>query len=346
MARLDRLGPAAREVAQIGAAIGREFPHALLASVARKPETELASALDPLVQAGLLFRHGVPPHASYLFKHALVQDAAYGTLLRERRRTLHARIAETLESQFAETAESQPEILAHHYTEAGLIERAAGWWGKAGLRSLDRSAPGRSSRSAHPCALDQIATLPSTPGLRREQIKLQVELITPLSHIKGYAAAEPKAAAERAQLLVAQAEARGEPPEDPLLLFQVLFGFYVPNWVAFNDDVCRELAMQFLALAEKQKSTVPLMIKYRLMSATLLMAGRFFGKPHAFGSGARAHDPAVHRPLAKRIAQEITKCLACPCPRRSCGCLAIPTPRCKAPMKRFGMRERSGKPPR
>src|SRR5208282_1637525 len=119
MARLDRLGPA-REVAQIGSAIGREFSHALLAAVARKPEAELGSALDRLVEAGLLSRQGVPPQASYLFKHALVQDAAYGTLLREPRRGLHARIAETLESQFAEIAESRPELLAHHLTKAGL----------------------------------------------------------------------------------------------------------------------------------------------------------------------------------------------------------------------------------
>ncbi|MEA2782731.1 MAG: hypothetical protein QOK29_4275, partial [Rhodospirillaceae bacterium] len=115
IARLDRLGPA-KELAQIGAAIGREFSHALLASVVRRPEAELGSALDRLIAAGLLSRLGVPPHASYLFKHALVQDAAYGTLLREPRRALHARIAESLESQFAETAESRPEMLAHHCT--------------------------------------------------------------------------------------------------------------------------------------------------------------------------------------------------------------------------------------
>ena len=136
MARLDRLGPA-KEVAQIGAAIGREFTHALLAAVVRKPEQELGSALDRIVRAGLLFRQGVPPHASYLFKHALIQDAAYGTLLREPRRALHARIAETLESGFADIAENQPEILARHCTEAGLLEKAAGLWGKAGQRSLD-----------------------------------------------------------------------------------------------------------------------------------------------------------------------------------------------------------------
>ena len=119
MARLDRLG-AAKEVAQVGAAIGREFSHALLAAVVRKPDAELGSALDRLIEAGLLFRQGVPPHASYLFKHALVQDAAYGTLLREPRRALHARIAETLENQFPDIAENQPELLARHCTEAGL----------------------------------------------------------------------------------------------------------------------------------------------------------------------------------------------------------------------------------
>ena len=124
MARLDRLG-SAKKVAQIGAAIGREFSHALLAAVARKTDSELQSELDRLVVAGLLYRQGVPPHATYLFKHALVQDAAYGTLLREPRRALHACIAGTLETQFTDTAENRPELLARHCTEAGLIEKAA-----------------------------------------------------------------------------------------------------------------------------------------------------------------------------------------------------------------------------
>ena len=139
MARLDRLG-SAKEVAQIGAAIGREFFEALLAAVMRKPAAELQAALDRLISSGLLFRQGLPPHASYLFKHALVQDAAYGTLLRERRRALHARIAEALEIDFPEVGELQPELLARHYTDAGLIEKAAALWGKAGQRSLGRSA--------------------------------------------------------------------------------------------------------------------------------------------------------------------------------------------------------------
>jgi class 3 adenylate cyclase len=172
MARLDRLG-AAKEVAQIGSAIGREFSHALLASVVSKPETELGSALDRLMASGLLFRQGVPPHASYLFKHALVQDAAYATLLREPRRALHARIVEAFESGFADIAENQPEILARHCAEAGLIEKAVGLWGKAGQRSLERSALVEAVEQLAR-ALAQIATLPGTPALRREQIKLQV----------------------------------------------------------------------------------------------------------------------------------------------------------------------------
>jgi class 3 adenylate cyclase/tetratricopeptide (TPR) repeat protein len=136
MERLDRLGPA-KEIAQIGAAIGREFSHALLATVARKPEAQLGAALERLLAAGLLFRQGEPPDVVYLFKHALVQDAAHGTLLREPRRALHARIADALKSQFADLVERHPELLARHCAEAGLIEEAARLWGKAGQRSLD-----------------------------------------------------------------------------------------------------------------------------------------------------------------------------------------------------------------
>src|SRR5262249_22962481 len=138
MARLDRLG-AAKEVAQIGAAIGRGFSHALLTAVVGKPDAELGSALDRLIAAGLLFRQGMVPHATYLFKHALVQDAAYGTLLRAPKRALHAHIAEVLESQFTEIAENQPALLARHCTEAGLIKKAAGLWGKAGRQYGTRS---------------------------------------------------------------------------------------------------------------------------------------------------------------------------------------------------------------
>ena len=298
MARLDRLGPA-KEVAQVGATIGREFSHALLAAVAGKPEVELGSALDRLIASGLLFRQGMPPHASYLFKHALVQDAAYGTLLREPRRALHARIAETLESQFAEIAERQPELLARHYTEAGLIEKAAALWGEAGRRSLRRSALVEAAEQiTH--ALDQIASLPGTPSLRREQIKLQVALITPLMHVKGFAAPETKAAAERARLLIEQAEAFGEPPENPLLLFSVLHGFWIASYAAFNGDVMRELAAQFLAFAEKQRAIAPLMSGHCIMGVSLMNTGDIAqGRAH-LDRAIALMDPAEHRLLPKR----------------------------------------------
>ena len=299
MARLDQLG-AAKEVAQIGAAIGREFTHALLAAVVRKPEQELGPALDRIVRAGLLFRQGVPPHASYLFKHALIQDAAYGTLLREPRRALHARIAETLESGFADIAENQPEILARHCTDAGLTEKAAGLWGKAGQQSMTRSALVEAD-TQFARALDQIATLPATPARRREQIKLQVGRITPLMHIKGYAAPETQAATEQARLLIEQAEALGEPPEDPSELFSVLYGFWAANLVAFNGDVCRDLAAQFLSLAEKQGAAVPLMVGHELTGISLMFTGNIAGARAHFDQGLALYDPTNPRSVATRF---------------------------------------------
>ena len=299
MARLDRLGPA-KEVAQIGATIGREFSHALLAAVARKPGAELGSALDRLIAAGLLFRQGVPPHATYLFKHPLVQDAAYGTLLREPRRALHTRIAETLQSQFAENAERQPELLARHCAEAGLIEKAAGLWGKAGQRSLARSAFVEAAEQLTR-GLEQIAALPATPALRREQIKFQVAVIAPLMQVKGYAAPETKAAVERASLLIEQAEELGEPPEDPLMLFSVLFGFWVANFIAFNGDMALELAAQFLALAEKQGALVPRMVGHRIMGVSLVHTGEIAqGRHHLRLRRTRAE----HHWLGKFISAE------------------------------------------
>jgi tetratricopeptide (TPR) repeat protein len=278
--------------------------------VAGKPEAELQSTLDRLVEAGLLFRQGVPPHATYLFKHALVQDAAYGTLLREPRRALHARIAETVESQFADVVERQPELLARHCAEAGLIDKAALLWGKAGQRSLARSALVEAEAQLTR-ALAQIEVLPSTPALRREQIELQVALITPLLHVKGYAAPETKAAVEQARLLIEQAEALGEPPEDPLLLFSVLWGSWVANFVAFNGEVIRELAAQFLSLAEKQAATIPLVVGHRLMGISLAWTGDIAeGRAH-YDQGVVLYDPAVHRPLATRFGQDAGVSILC-----------------------------------
>ena len=252
----------------------------------------------------MLFRQGVPPNATYLFKHALVQDAARGTLLREPRRALHARIAEALESQFADIVERHPELLARHCTEAGQIDKAAGLWGKAGQRSLDRSALVEAVEQ-FTRALAQIADLPSTPALRREEIKLQVAVLTPLVHVKGHAAPETKAAAERARLLIEQAEALGEPLEDPLLLFSLLYAFWVASFVAFKGDVMRELAAQFLTLAEKQGAAVPLMVGHRNMGVSLLHTGDIEEARVHIDRAIALYDPAEHRQLATRFGQDV-----------------------------------------
>jgi tetratricopeptide (TPR) repeat protein len=302
MSRLDRLGPA-KELGQIGAAIGREFSHALLAAVARKPEAQLQSSLDRLIDAGLLFRQGVPPHSTYLFKHALVQDAAYGTLLREPRRALHARIANVLESQFTEIAESQPELRARHCAEAGLIEKAVGLWGKAGQRSLEQSALAEAIEQ-FARALAQIATLPSTPGLRRQEIKLQAALITPLIHVKGYTVPETRAAVERAHLLIEQAETRGEAPEDPLLSFSVLNAFIAINVVAFNGDAALALAMQFLTLAEKKGTTTHLMLAHRGMGVCSLHRGDIAKARRHLEQTIALYDRTEHGQLATRFSED------------------------------------------
>ena len=301
MARLDRLGPA-KEVAQIGAAIGREFSHALLAAVVRKPETDLQLALDRVTAAGLLSQQGVPPHATYLFKHALVQDAAYGTLLRDPRRALHARIADTLESQFSDITENRPELLARHCTDAGLIEKAAGLWGKAGQRSLERSAL-IEAVAQFTRALDQLASLPGTPALRRDQIRRQVGLANALYHTKGFA--ETRAAFDQARVMIEHAEGLGEQIEDPLLLYSVLYGFFIAKFMNFDGDAACALARQFLSLAEQQKATAPIMIGHRLVGNTLLFMGDFAeGLSHLDRAWA-LYDPAVHRPLAARFGHDV-----------------------------------------
>jgi class 3 adenylate cyclase/predicted ATPase len=303
MARLDRLGPA-KEVAQIGAVIGREFSHALLAAVARKPEAEIQSALDRLMAAGLLFRQGVPPHATYLFKHALVQDAAYSTLLREPRRALHSGVAEALEIQFAEIAESQPELLARHCADAGLMEKAAAQWGKAGQRSFALSAFAEATAQLTQ-ALNLIVVLPSTPALRRQQIKFQCALITPLFYVKGPAAPETKQAVERARSFIEQAEALGERLEDPLLLFLVLNGGWAASLVAFNGDVLRELATQFMAIAERDGAATPLLYGHRTMGISLVPIGDIAEAKAHLDRTIALYDPAVHGPLAARFGQDV-----------------------------------------
>jgi predicted ATPase len=302
-ARLDRLGPA-REVAQIAAVIGRGFSYPLVRAVAKMEDDALQTALERLAEADILLVQGLPPESEYRFKHALIQDAAYENLLKSRRQALHRRTAEVLRDQFATTAAAEPELLAHHFTQAGLTEAAIEWWGKAGQRSLERSALVEAVAQLTR-ALEQIATVPATPALRRDQIRLQVALANALMHTKGYAAPEPKAAVEQAHRLIEQAEALGEPPEDPLLLFSVLYVFWVGSVVKFNGDTALKFATQFLTLAEKQGATVPLMMGHRLMSSSLVHGGEIAkGRAH-LDRAIGLYDPAEHRDLATRFGQDV-----------------------------------------
>src|SRR4029077_13408529 len=243
---------------------------------------------------------GVPPDSNYRFKHALIQDAAYENLLKSRRQTLHHSVAEALLDQSPTTAAAEPELLAHHFTQAGLTEAAIEWWGKAGQRSLERSALVEAAVQFNR-ALDQIAELPATPALRRERIKFQVGLANALMHVKGYGAPETKAVVEQARLFIEQAEALGEPPEDSLLLFSVLYAFWVANFNVFNGGVCRDLATHFLALAQEQTATATLMIGHRLMGLSLLFCGDIAeGRAH-LDRGIALYDAAEQRPLATRF---------------------------------------------
>ena len=219
-ARLDRLGPA-REVAQIGAVIGRDFSYGLLHDVAGIAEAALEAGLERLAEADILLVQGVPPLSEYRFKHALIQDAAYENLLKSRRQVLHRRVAEALREEFAKSGRVEPELLAHHFTQAGLTEAAVEWWGKAGQRSVERSALVEAAAQLTR-ALDQIATLPATPALRREEIKLQVALTNALMHTKGYGALDTKASLDQARSLIERAETGGASRRPAAVIFRAV----------------------------------------------------------------------------------------------------------------------------
>ena len=195
-------------------------------------------------------------------------------------------------------------MLARHATEAGQIKKAALLWGVAGQRSLERSALVEAAEQLTR-ALGQIAMLSATPALRREQIKLQVALANALMHTKGFSAHETRAALDVAQSLIERAEVLGEPAEDPQLLFSVLYGFWVANQVAFNGDVMRDLAAQFLTLAQKQETAIPLMSGHRLMGTSLLLTGDIVTSREHFDCAIALYDPLEHRHLATRFGVDL-----------------------------------------
>ena len=184
-----------------------------------------------------------------------------------------------------------------------MIEKAAGLWGKAGQRSLARSALVEAAEQLAR-ALGQLGSLTATSVSRREQIKLQVALINALFHVKGYAAPETKAAVEQARLLIEQAKALGEAPEDPLLLFSVLYGLWVANLVAFDRDVCIDLATEFLSLAEGEGTAGPLMVGHQMLGISLQTGGDITGGRGHYDQAIALYEPVEHRPLATRFGQD------------------------------------------
>jgi class 3 adenylate cyclase len=293
MARLDRLGPA-KEVAQIGAVIGREFPHELLASVAPKSATELALALDRLIAAGLLFRQGEPPHATYLFNHALVQDAAYGTLLREPRRALHARIAEALESQFADVAENQPELLAHHYSRAGELEKAFHFRLLLADRAGERLAFVESVGALN-FALGEAEQI-ADPVLRASlKLEAQLKLGRALVFQKGPQSIEAELAFTEAHRLAKEANAGPQ-------LFQSAWGLYVNAARNRQYDKAKVRGDELLAISEELGDED---LKFEALHhrwGTAYFTGQTANMLALAAEGVRRYEPARHHRFSYNFA--------------------------------------------
>jgi class 3 adenylate cyclase len=267
MGRLDRLGGPAKDVAQITAAIGREFSHALLASVVRQPEAALRSTLDRLIAAGLLFRQGMPPHATYLFKHALVQDAAYGTLLRARREALHACIAEAYERQFQDIVEAQPALLAHHLALAGFAERAIGFWLKAARKAIGDGAVAEAVAQLRQ-ALALVGDLPEKAARQRHEIELQIALGNALMALRGYSAAETDAAFRRARELCIEAA-------DTKQLVRVFWGQFTGDFAGGRERASLAVAEELLRLSERLADAGGRQLGHASVGASLLYLGSF-----------------------------------------------------------------------
>jgi tetratricopeptide (TPR) repeat protein len=291
MARLDRLSPV-KEIAQIGAAIGREFSYELVAGLARRNDRELREALDQLVASGLIFRRGSPPAESYVFKHALVQDAAYGSLLRRPRQDLHARIGKVLEQRFPETAATQPEILAHHYTEAGLADPAIDYWRRAGERSLRRSANVEGvTHLTH--AIELIGSLPATAERNRRELDLHLSLGQMMRATQGYAAPDTLRVFSRARDLLGEGATVDEQKT-------VLYGLWSVHYVRAEHTSARAVADQCLALAPQAQDADVAALANMLIGCSLLAMGALTDSRHHLGrtrdlSLANKADPIVSR---------------------------------------------------
>jgi class 3 adenylate cyclase/predicted ATPase len=292
MARLDRLAPV-KEIGQIGAVIGREFSYSLLHALAGRDETALKDALAQLEDAELVFRRGDPPDAIYSFKHALVQDAAYENLLKSRRQVLHRRIAETLRDRFPTMAELQPEVVAHHFTQAGINEAAIEWWIKAGDRALDRSA--NDEAIAHlEKAISLADGLADGPAQRLLRLRLQTTYGHALLHARGHSQPETIAAFARARELVPGIE-------DPTARFSAYYGMWLGSFVRADLAPMREVAVAALRDAQHSPGFPGAGRARHVFGVTCWFQGDYVGARASLERALAAYDHGRDYQLAPRF---------------------------------------------
>jgi predicted ATPase len=286
MARLDRLATV-KGLAQLGATLGREFAYALLRAVAPWDEETLHRGLHQLVEAEFLYQRGLPPQATYLFKHALIQDAAYQSLLKSTRQQYHQRIAQVLEARFPEICETQPELLAQHYTEAGAMAQAIPYWQQAGHRAIERSANleaiGHLTKG-----LEVLITLPDTPDRIRQELDMQTALGLALRAIHGWSAPEAAQAYTRARELCQQV---GDTPH----LYKVLFGLWTSSVVRPEFQTAHELGEQLLRLGQNASDPMLLLQAHGVLGATLLFMGAFAPARTHLEHVLALYNPQQHR---------------------------------------------------
>jgi class 3 adenylate cyclase/predicted ATPase len=282
MARLDRLSTA-RTLAQLGAVLGREFGYEVLQAVAQMDDTTLQRELGRLVEAELLYQRGQPPLATYRFKHALIQDTAYQSLLKSTRQQYHQRIAQVLEIRFPERGETQPELLAHHYTEAGLTEQAIGYWQRAGQQASERSAH-QEAISHLTTGIELLKTLPETPGHTHQALSLHIALGAALQMTKGNAAPEVERAYTRARELCQQV---GETPE----LVPVLFGLWRFYMVRSQLHTAREIGETLLRLAQPIHEPALAVVAHHTLGLTWFFRGVFPAARSHLAEGSALYTP-------------------------------------------------------
>ena len=293
MARLDRLAPV-RETAQIGAAIGREFWYQLLEAVSPIKGAALQDALGQLMAADLIHARGAPPDATYVFKHALVQDTAYATLLRSRRQRIHADIARALEERFADQVDAAPAVIARHYAEARLDEQAARYWLKAAELALSRSAYAEADRHVD-AGLALIPRLPQGTDRQSLELALHVARATALSPLKAYTAPETVAAFRAAKRLLDAGVG------DDSQRFLVLLGLYMTPYIAARLESALELAREFVEAAERQDGTYYRLVGYRMVASMQIAMGQNREALENLQRALRLRDPSRQRPIGFRF---------------------------------------------